>query len=105
MSHIHTEEMEQIEHLRSREANALALLHQAADVRLCRYPIDLGRGLAWAHPYLRAIAGSESLLLLESVSHAYKADGAGATESVAALLALADSLARQPIAASHALHQ
>lgn len=79
---------------------ALELLHEAAKIEYCRYPIDLSAGLGTLAPNLSEMRKSVFLLELEGVLHAEDADGAAAVRSAISGFAVARSLAREPLTIS-----
>ncbi len=79
---------------------ALELLHQAAEIEHCRYPIDLTAGFATLQPYLSDMRNIVRLLELEAILHAEDGDGAAAMLSAVSGFGIARSLAREPLTVS-----
>jgi len=78
----------------------LALLHEAAAIRDCRYDYEYGR----ASPPFDGIRSCARLLKLAAVSHASQGDAAGAIASIKDGLCLSNSLANEPFLIAHMLH-
>ena len=76
---------------------ALELLHEAAKIEHCRYPIDLSAGFAAQLPNLSEMRGCVSLLELEAILHTDDGDSAAAMRSIDAAFGVARSLAGQPL--------
>ncbi|MHC4434882.1 MAG: hypothetical protein ACYTBS_23835 [Planctomycetota bacterium] len=79
---------------------ALDLLHEAAEIEDCRYPIDLNAGLATLSPNLSQMRGAVRLLELEGILHAENGDRESAMRSVMSGFGIARSLAREPLTIS-----
>ena len=79
----------------------LELLHEAAAIKHCRYPVDFTKGLAAQIPYLSDIKAGARLLALEAVLHAEDAEPQLAIDSLTSLFSLARSLSNEPMAISH----
>ena len=78
-------------------AEALALLHEAADKPAAQYPIDLGKGWDGAIPNLLKIRTSAVLLQLEALLAAEDGDTARPVEAVRAGLAVGNALSDAPL--------
>jgi hypothetical protein len=78
----------------------LKLLHEAAKIEHCRYPIDLSAGLATLLPNLSEMRGCVFLLELEAILHADNGDAAAAMRSIDSAFAVGRSLAGQPLTIS-----
>ena len=76
---------------------ALELLHEAAKIEHCRYPIDLSAGFAARLPNLSEIRKTVFLLELEAVLHADDGNVTAAMRSIDAAFGVARSLAGQPL--------
>jgi hypothetical protein len=85
------------------EANkkAFELLHEAAGIEECRYPVDMTDGHAVLLPHLDKTNHIARLLRLEALHHAQRGEGEQAADSMAALLGLGRSLANEPILISY----
>lgn len=79
---------------------ALELLHAAAAIEHCRYPIDFSAGFATMVPDLANIRRGAMLLNLDAVLHAESGEAALATRSVISGFGLARSLAKEPLIVS-----
>jgi hypothetical protein len=79
---------------------ALELLHKAAGIEYCRYPIDLSAGLATVLPNMGEMRNAVRLLGLEAILHADDGNGAVATLSVISEFGIARSLVREPVMVS-----
>ena len=77
--------------------DALDLLHEAAAMEQCRYPIDMRMGPATLLPHLAPLRHGARLLKLEAILHAEEGRADEAAESVIASLGLARSLSKEPI--------
>jgi hypothetical protein len=82
-------------------ADAIALLHEAASTRRSRYPLNLGRLSLLPYPHLVSLHRSAYLLELEALGYAEQENPALAARSVDSLLGLARSLATEPLARSY----
>ncbi len=78
-------------------AETLRLLHEAASFEQCRYPVDLGQGLAAGMRYLSQIRHCTELLSLTAESRARRGDKAGAAAALMDALALGESLRKEPM--------
>ncbi len=76
----------------SDNAETLRLLHQAAFMKSCRYPIDLTKGIEMRLPLLASLRQAERLLYLEAILNVEEQKPQQAVESVIASLAVAQSL-------------
>lgn len=72
---------------------ALELLHEAAAIKHCRYPIDLSVGL----PPLSDIRKASMLLNLEAVLHAENVNPQLGARSVMSIFGISHSLQREPV--------
>jgi hypothetical protein len=88
----------------SDNAEALRLLHQAASMKSCRYPVDLTRGYATSLTHLGRVRQAARLLSLEAVQNAEQQRRQEAVESVTASLAVARSLNQEPMLISCLVH-
>ena len=86
-------------HLRQ-NSEALARLHQAADLSQARYPIDLTRGFATLLPNLSGIKEMALFLQRDVVYHAELANPDEAFESLRSGFALSRTLRHEPILVS-----
>jgi len=82
-------------------AEAIALLHEAASTKRSRYPLNLGRLSLMPYPHLVSLRRSAYLLELEAVGYAEQENPELAARSVGSLLSLARSLASEPLARSY----
>ena len=82
------EEMrEAIEQYLEANREALELLHEAAGIEECRYPLDMTDGHALLLSHLQKIRAGTRLLRLEALHHAHRGDGEKAAHSLSAALA------------------
>ena len=79
---------------------ALELLHEAAKIEHCRYPVDLNAGFAARLPNLSEMRSCVFLLELEAILHAEHGDDKLAIRSVKSCFGIARSLAKEPITIS-----
>ncbi|MFC1760610.1 hypothetical protein ACFL6U_00845 [Planctomycetota bacterium] len=70
----------------------LILLHEAANVPHCRYPVDLSQGFDTVMPWLKDVRTSTRLLQLEAMVHIDSNDLDSAIDSVQSGMALGRSL-------------
>jgi hypothetical protein len=82
-------------------SQALKLLHEAASVAECRYPIDLSQGLFAAMPHIADVRADCLLLCSEAILRAKEGDPNGATRAIEAGLRVACSLDHEPALLSH----
>ena len=82
-------------------AEAMALLHEAASTKRSRYPLNLGRLSLLPYPHLMNLHRSAYLLELEAVGYAEEENPELAARSVDSLLGLARSLAAEPLVRSY----
>jgi hypothetical protein len=75
----------------------LALLHRAAELPSCRYPIDLAAGYQTKLPHLAKIKQAAEFLKLEAIAYASKGYADLAVQSIQANLGLARSLEPEPL--------
>lgn len=76
---------------------ALELLHKAAAIKHCRYPVDLSLGHETQMPYIRDIKRGAQLLSLEAVLHSEDNKSRLAARSVTSIFGIANSLAKEPL--------
>ena len=88
----------------SDNAEALRLLHQAASMKACRYPVDLSKGFSTLLPHLNSYRQAERLLYLEAIQHTEKQEPQQAAESVIVSLGVSRSLNQEPILISYLVH-
>ena len=75
----------------------LTLLHKAATIKYCRYPIDLSSGFNANLNYLRKLWKCIILLNIDAIWHAENGQSQSAANSVISSLCLARSLAEEPV--------
>jgi hypothetical protein len=80
---------------------ALRLLHQAAAMKSCRYPVDLTDGFAHSFGAMASLRQAERLLSLEAILNSSEQRPQQAVESVIASLAVAHSLKQEPTLISY----
>jgi len=80
-----------------RQGQALELLHRAARLRKCRFPLDLTQGPQVQLPHLSQLRHAARLLSLEAVFRAENQEGEGAAQSLVAALAVGRSLQNEPL--------
>lgn len=88
----------------SDNAEALRLLHKAAAMKSCRYPIDLTKGINTLLPHLNSLRQAARLLELETIQHIEEQKPQAAVESVIASLGVSRSLNQEPILISYLVH-
>ena len=76
---------------------ALTLLHKAAAIDNCRYPVDLSSGFEVQLNHLSKLRKSIMLLSLEAVWHAENDKSQSAADSVISGFSLARSLVKEPV--------
>jgi len=76
---------------------ALALLHKAAAIEHCRYPVDLSSGFEVQLNHLSKLRKGMKLLNLEAVWHAENDKSQLASQSVISGFGLAHSLVKEPV--------
>lgn len=76
---------------------AVDLLHEAAKIEHCRYPVDLRAGFATLLPNLSEMRGCVFLLELEAILHADSGDNPSAMRSIDTAFGVARSLETQPV--------
>ena len=82
-------------------AEAIGLLHEAATIKACRYPIDLTLGHEAEHPHaLGVFSGAERLQLTAALA-AEEGRWDDAVEAVRSDIALAESLRNEPDTMTH----
>ena len=77
--------------------DALALLHKAAGVRECRFPLDLTKGFALEVPHLARMRQAVRLLALEAIEAASRGDGKAVAGAMVAALRASRALRSEPI--------
>lgn len=90
-----------VEDYLSGNGEALALLHEASDIPLSRFPIDLSTLSILPYPHLRNLLRSARLLETEAANHTECASPQLAIVSVESLFALSQSLVKEPLVRSH----
>lgn len=81
-----------------RNAAAIELLHEGANIEESRWPTDWLAGVTTArYPHLPELRRSAQLLRLQSIAQADRGDTAGAVATVEAIAGLARSLRTEPI--------
>jgi hypothetical protein len=76
---------------------ALRLLHQAASMKRCRFPVDLSKGDIWSvQPNLSQLKQGVRLLYLEAIENSENQRPEQAAESVIASLGIARALNQKP---------
>ena len=88
----------------SDNAEALRLLHQAASMKSCRYPIDLSKGERMLLPHLNLVRQAARLLYLEAIQNTEEQKPQQALESVIASLGVSRSLNQEPVLISYLVH-
>ena len=81
----------------TKNQKTLELLHQAASLKKCRYPADLGQGVNVTLPHLPKLKECALLLLQSTESHATKGQMDLVAQSILDGLRLARSLEDEPI--------
>ncbi|MHC4479055.1 MAG: hypothetical protein ACYTEL_25805 [Planctomycetota bacterium] len=79
---------------------ALELLHEAAKIEHCRYPVNFRMGLATLMPYLSDVRKATQLLDLEAILSAEDAQPDAAVRSIASMFGVARSLSEEPLVIS-----
>ncbi len=82
----------------------LELLHKAAPIEHCRYPVDLSLGFGNQMYHLTDLRKRAMLLRLESVLHAENNKSQLAARSVTSIFGIARSLAKEPLLISQLVH-
>jgi hypothetical protein len=75
----------------------LELLHKAAGMKHCRYPVDYSMGFGALFPHLNELRKSAQLLALEALLDAENGQPESAISSIRASCALARSVSREPM--------
>jgi hypothetical protein len=88
----------------SDNAETLRLLHQAASMRSCRYPVDLTKGVTAPLRHLNSIRHAARLLELEAIQHTEEQHPQPAVESTIASLGVSRSLNQEPTLISYLVH-
>jgi len=78
-------------------AGALSLLHEAAQKKTCRYPIDFDQGPAMELSHLSGLRDSGRILCVEGAWAAETGDAPRAVRALLDILAAAESLRNEPI--------
>jgi len=81
-------------------AEALSLLHEAAAMKHCRYPIDLTAGSYTRLPHLAQLRQGARMLHLEAILNAERGNAGQAAQAVSSMLGLTRSLSREPVVIS-----
>ena len=76
---------------------ALTLLHKAAAIEHCRYPVDLNSGFDVQLKHLSKLRKSMMLLSLEAIWHAENDEAQSASFSLISAFGLARSLVKEPV--------
>lgn len=87
----------QVQEYVTANAAALALLHKAALMERCRYPVDLTDGFGTQMPHLRLLRHGCRLLALEATLAIEAGEVKEAVTSVQSAVALAHSLRNEPV--------
>jgi hypothetical protein len=85
-------------------AKALEMLHGAASVVECRYPIDLSQGSIVVMPHIADVRDGCLLLCSKAILCAENGDPNGATQAMEVALRVACSLDQEPTMISHLVH-
>ncbi len=80
-----------------RNAGVLQLLHQAAGMPQCRFPVDLTKGEAMELPHLAPMRDFERLLALQALGAADDKNAEVSAQAVLDGMAVAQSLKKEPI--------
>lgn len=86
-------------HVASSE-EALEILHEAASIEGCRYPIDLTDGINVLMSHLSIVRDAVRILCFEAAWEAERGNGESVVRSLTAALRIADSLAAEPMVIS-----
>jgi hypothetical protein len=78
-------------------ANAIELLHKAATVEQCRFPLDFAKTYDMPLPHLAPMRQAARLLMLEALIKAEKDQPAEAAAAIAASTAAAHALRNEPV--------
>jgi hypothetical protein len=76
---------------------ALELLHKAAAIEHCRYPVDYGVGFSARFPHLAELRNGAHLLRVEALLHAENGQAEAAISSIRTNFALARSVSKEPM--------
>lgn len=87
----------------ARNAKTLALLHEAAQMPQCRFPVDLRGGYATLLPHLAKMRDLARLLAIQAICGALEGSADVAVNAVLDALALAESLRNEPLVTSQAV--
>ena len=85
----------------SDNAESLRLLHEAASMKSCRYPVDLAKGVMMSLRHLNSIRNAERLLALAVVQSTGEKQAEQAVEAAVDALAIARSLNQEPVFISY----
>jgi hypothetical protein len=80
-----------------RNAETIALLHDASSLKQSRYHVDLSQGVTASNSKLAAVKAMASLLRWDAILRAENGDAAGARATIRAGFALVASLRDEPI--------
>ena len=83
------------EHLADNEYT-LELLHEAAGMERCRYPVDFTQGAAMAMPHIHELRKATQLLALQALVQAVDGRSTGAVRSTVDIMRAAESLKNEP---------
>ena len=86
-----------IEEYLNANAEALKLLHQAAAMKDCRFPIDLMAGFNVRLPHLAQLRGGAKMLRLEAMLRTENGNTDAAVDSIVSILGVANALRQEPI--------
>lgn len=84
-----------------RNRQAIDLLHEAATLEHCRYPVDLTLGSRALLPYLSRIRHGARILAIEAFHAGQRGDSPRVREAIIAILRCGESLSEEPILISH----
>jgi len=87
---------EAIEAHLAQNVRVLAILAEAVTIRECRFPVDLTQGIATLLPHLSRLRECTHLLMYRAMIEGHLGQDEHATESIKAILALADPLRNEP---------
>ena len=85
----------------SDNAESLRLLHEAASMKSCRYPVDLSKGINTLLPHLIFFRKAAWLLDLEAIQRTEEQQPQPAVESIIASLGVSRSLDQEPMIISY----
>jgi hypothetical protein len=84
----------------SDKQQGLEMLHKAAAIEHCRYPVDFSKGSAALVPHIGQVRKGAKLLELEAILSAENGRGEQAVRSLKSALALGRSLSKEPLVVS-----